>query len=129
MFVLILFASWSLLAWAAHALLGWPGRSAADTTDWAAWIGNLAMPAWLEPWVPAPTVEALKSTLLSWAPAIEAGLTWLPELASWLTPAIWFVWAAGAFILVASGAMGSFAVSFLRRRARGSSRSTTPSAA
>lgn len=51
--VLSLLALWSLVAWALHAAAVWAVSNAGALTGAASGVGNLSLPDWLAPWVPA----------------------------------------------------------------------------
>jgi len=118
----LLLLLWSLLAWAAHALAGWSGWSAwataggAGTAGWQAWIGALELPAWLAPWLPAQSLEAVKAMLAASAPMIEWAVASAPELMAWLPALVFGLWVVGAVLLVLAGVALSVAVGVWRRR-------------
>lgn len=110
---------WSLFAWAAHALAGWSGWTAwagGGAGDWRAWIDALALPAWLAPWLPAPSLEAVKAMLVAWAPLMEGVVASMPALLSWLPALVLVIWAVGTGLLVLGGVLGSVAVGIWRRK-------------
>lgn len=115
----LLLLLWSLLAWAAHALAGWSGWSAwasGGSGDWQAWIGTLELPAWLAPWLPAQSLEAVKAMLAAFAPMIEWAAASAPALMAWLPTLVFVLWAVGAVLLVLAGIALSVAVGVWRRR-------------
>ena len=118
----LLLLLWSLLAWAAHALAGWSGWSAwatgggAGTAGWQAWIGALELPAWLAPWLPAQSLEAVKAMLAASAPMIEWAVASAPALMAWLPALVFGLWVVGAVLLVLAGIALSVAVGVWRRR-------------
>lgn len=120
--MLLLLLLWSLLAWAAHALAGWSGWSAwatgggAGTAGWQVWIGALELPAWLAPWLPAQSLEAVKAMLAASAPMIEWAVASAPALMAWLPTLVLVFWGGGAVLLVLAGVALSVAVSVWRRR-------------
>lgn len=111
-----LLASWSLLAWAAHALLAWSVRGDAASLPLAEWVGRLALPEWLAPWVPAAAFEPFKAALVAAAPVLETVIGWVPGIAAWLAPAVVAAWALGAVLLVVLGVIGSLLARSLQRR-------------
>ena len=118
---LLLVVLWSLLAWAGHALAGWSGWTAwasGGTGDWRPWIDALTLPPWLEPWLPAQSLEALKSLLVAWAPLMESLASRMPDLLSWLPALVLAAWAAGTLVLVLGGVLGSVAIGVWRRSAQ-----------
>lgn len=116
---LLLIVLWSLFAWAAHALAGWSGWTAwagGGTGDWRSWIDVLALPAWLAPWLPAESLEAVKAMLVAGAPMMEWLVASMPALMSWLPALVLAIWAAGTGLLVLGGVLGSVAVGLWRRK-------------
>lgn len=119
---LMLVLLWSLLAWAAHALAGWQGWTAwaaggtGGTEGWQAWIDALALPAWLAPWLPAQSLEAVKAMVGAAAPLIEWLAASMPALLSWLPGLVLAVWVAGTVLLLLGGALGSAAIGLWRRK-------------
>ncbi|WP_382164118.1 hypothetical protein [Hydrogenophaga sp. ANAO-22] len=116
---LLLIVLWSLFAWAAHALAGWSGWTAwagGGSGDWRAWIDALALPAWLAPWLPAESLEAVKAMLVAGAPLMEWLVASMPALMAWLPALVLAIWAAGAGLLVLGGVLGSVAVGIWRRK-------------
>lgn len=116
---LLLIVLWSLFAWAAHALAGWSGWTAwagGGTGDWRAWIDALVLPAWLAPWLPAPSLETVKALLVAWAPLMESLVASMPALLSWLPALVLVIWAVGTGLLVLGGVLGSVAVGIWRRK-------------
>lgn len=117
----LLLALWSLLAWGSHALAGWSGWAAwagGSGSDWRAWVEALVLPPWLEPWLPAASLEAAKAMLLAAAPWMEAVVARTPELLSWLPTLVLVVWAVGAVFLVLAGVVASVAIRVWRGRGR-----------
>ena len=118
----LLLLLWSLLAWATHALAGWSGWSAwataggAGADDWQAWIGALELPAWLAPWLPAQSLEAVKAMLAAAAPMLEWAAASAPALLAWMPTMVFALWAVGAVLLVLAGVALSVAVGVWRRR-------------
>lgn len=115
---LLLVVLWSLLAWAGHALAGWSGWTAwasGGTGDWRPWVDALALPAWLEPWLPAQSLEAVKAMLVAWAPLMESLAARMPDLLSWLPALVLAIWAVGTGMLVLAGVLGSVAIGVWRR--------------
>ena len=116
---LLLIVLWSLFAWAAHALAGWSGWTAwagGGSGDWRAWIDALALPAWLAPWLPAESLEAVKAMLVAGAPMMEWLVASMPALMAWLPVLVLVIWAVGTGLLVLGGVLGSVAVGLWRRK-------------
>lgn len=116
--LLLLLLLWSLLAWAARALAGWSGWSAwaGGGGDWKAWIDALQMPAWLVPWLPAPSLEAVKAMLAASAPMLEWAVASAPALLAWLPTMVLALWLVGAVLLGLAGIALSVAIGVWRRR-------------
>ncbi len=118
---LLLVVLWSLFAWAAHALAGWSGWTGwagGGGGDWRSWIDALVLPAWLAPWLPASSFEAVKAMLAAWAPLMEWLVASMPALLSWLPALVLMLWAVGAIVLVLAGVLGSLAIGVWRRGVR-----------
>lgn len=118
---LLLVALWSLLAWAAHALAGWSGwtaRAGGGIDDLRAWIDAIVLPAWLEPWLPAESLGAVKAMLVAWAPLMESLAARMPDLLAWLPATVLAIWAAGTMLLVLAGVLASVAIGIWRRNVR-----------
>ncbi len=117
--VAVLLAFWSLVAWAAHALVSWPGWRAGNPAAASAWIEQLALPAWLAPWLPAGVFEAFKSAIVASGPLLESVVGSLPIAAAWIVAAVWVIWALGTVTLLVLGALGSGLVAaFAGKKAR-----------
>ena len=102
---------WSLLAWAAHALLSIDPATFANVDEWVAAVaaqvpGAAALELWWPGWQ-----EALQSVLL----ASQAIFGVVAAVAPWL---IVVVWALGAVLLVGGAVAGSIVVRLLRGRRR-----------
>lgn len=116
---------WTLLAWLSHALVGWVaglspaqwgevGQNAGEVTRQ---LGQLPLPQWLLVLWPAGASEAWAASValvLQWLQALVAHL---PSVVGWLSPVVWVLWAAGALVLLLSGAGVSALVHMLQQRA------------
>jgi hypothetical protein len=112
--VLFLGAAWSLLAWAAHAIVTWPGWRAPDLTAWSERLGEVQVPAWAQAFVPAQAAESLKSLFAQWGPGLHEALAGMPDLGAWLAPAVVAVWALGMVALAGGGLAGTIGLRALR---------------
>lgn len=112
--VLLLGTAWSLLAWAAHATVTWPGWRAPDLTAWSERIGEVQMPAWAQAFVPPQATESLKSLLAQWGPGLRELLLGMPDLGAWLGLAVAGVWALGMVALAGGGLLGTIGLRALR---------------
>lgn len=114
--VLLLGAAWSLLAWAAYAIVTWPGWRAPDLTAWSERLGEVQLPAWAQAFVPPQATESLKSLLAQWGPGLRESLLGMPDLGAWLGPAVAGAWALGMVALAAGGLIGTIGLRALRAR-------------
>lgn len=112
--VLVLLGAWSLLCWAAHALITGPDWSQAPSA-WLGWLEQWQIPVWLSLWLPMEAITALKSAITAWGPQLQDWLAGTPDLLGWLTPALWLVWGLGGLGLVMMGVLGSVLVLALKR--------------
>jgi hypothetical protein len=95
--VVALVASWSLAAWALHAVAVWTLSNAGALSGAAGGAATLRLPDWLAPWVPTEIAQPLSQmlaglgplvgSLLQAAPAVAGGVTvatsgWLGPLAA-----------------------------------------------
>ena len=115
--VFVLFALWSLAAWALHSVASWIVSNAGFMAGGSGAIEGLRLPDWLAPWVPPELALAFSSVLSSFIPAIEAALQQAPALAGGLSVAIWVVWGLGGALIVILGLVCSGLITTLRRRA------------
>jgi hypothetical protein len=114
--VLCLGAAWSLLAWAAHAIVTWSGWRALDLTAWSESLDQMQIPAWAQAFVPPQAAELLKSLLAQWGPGLRETVLGMPDLGAWLGSAVMVVWALGMAALAGSGLIGMIALRALRAR-------------
>lgn len=118
--VLVLFAAWSVIAWAAHALAGWSGWSSGSLAGLSAWIAGWTLPSYLASWFPPAALDAAKQALTALAPVLERVLQIVPGVAAWLGPMIVILWGVGVLFLLLAGAASSLMLRWLGRRgARG----------
>jgi len=115
--VFVLFALWSLAAWALHSIAAWTVSNAGFLAGGTGAIEGLRVPDWLAPWIPPELALALTSMLSGFIPAIEAALNQAPALAGGLSVAIWVVWGVGSALIVILGLVCSGLITTLRRRA------------
>jgi len=115
--VFVLFALWSLAAWALNSVASWIVSNAGFVAGSSGAIEGLRVPDWLAPWIPPELALAFTSVLSSFIPAIEAALQQAPALAGGLSVAIWVVWGLGGALIVILGLVSSGLITTLRRRA------------
>ncbi len=118
--VLSLLALWSLAAWAFHAIAVWTVNHAGALPGAAPGGDTQRLLGWLEPWVPAGFVPAVKDLVAAFTPLLETLLAWAPSLAGGLSVAVWVVWGIGAVLLVALGLALSAVLAVVRRGTRAS---------
>lgn len=102
-----LLLTWSLLAWAFHAVATWAATQSGALAGSTEAIQALAMPAWLAPWLPAEWWSAGIALLTDFAPLLDGLLTAMPSLSGPLSILVWVIWAVGAFFIVLLGVVGS----------------------
>lgn len=114
--VAVVFAGWSLLVWAVHALATWSLTSAGTLAGGGEPGSLLSLPAWLAAWVPLDVVAAL-GDLVAWlGPWVDATLSAAPALAAGLTVLSWVLWGLGSLLLVLLGAGLHGLIALWRRR-------------
>ena len=115
--VALLFAGWSLLVWAVHALATWSLNSAGAAAVATEPGSLLSLPAWLAAWVPLDLLGAL-GDLVAWlGPWVAATLSAAPALATGLTVLSWVLWGLGSLLLLLLGAGLHGLVALWHRRA------------
>jgi len=117
--VFILLALWSLAAWALHAAAAWAVSNAGALTGAASGAGNLRLPDWLAPWVPAEAVQAVTTLVSGLAPLVDGLLQAAPALAGGLTVLSWVIWALVSVLLVLLGAGLHWLIALWRGRGGG----------
>ena len=117
--VLSLLALWSLAAWALHAAAVWAVSNAGALTGAASGAGNLRLPDWLAPWVPAEAVQAVTTLVSGLAPLVDGLLQAAPALAGGLTVLSWVIWALVSVLLVLLGAGLHWLIALWRGRGGG----------
>lgn len=117
--VLSLLALWSLVAWALHAAAVWAVSNAGALTGAASGVGNLSLPDWLAPWVPAEAVQAVTALVSGLAPLVDGLLQAAPVLAGGLTVLTWVIWAVVSMLLVVLGVGLHWLIALWRRRGGG----------
>ncbi len=113
----ILFALWSLTAWAFDSITAWTVSNAGALAGGPGAIEGLRAPDWLAPWIPPELAHAFTSMLSASAPALEAALNQAPALAGGVSVAVWAVWGVGSAVIVILGLVCSRLITVLRRRA------------
>jgi|GEM_PF-552693 len=109
----LLAAGWSLLCWAAHAVIAWDGWRRG--LDWAEQVPKIDLPPWLADWLGLQWVEWLREQLVEWGPELQAWLSGLPDLSGWASLLVWSVWGLGLFFLMLGGAGVSGLIALVRR--------------
>lgn len=110
--VALLAGLWSLLAWAAHAVLGWDGWARGE--DWAKQVPAIELPDWLMDMLGLQWVQWLRELLLEWGPELQAWVAGLP-LGDWASLLLWVTWGLGLLGLLLLGLAGSGVIALVRR--------------
>ncbi len=108
--VALMFGLWTLIAWTADSVLGWPGWSAHTLAEWPLWLDSLHPPVWLAPWLPEVWLDDARAWLLDAGPEIEEALRAAPDLRGIAGFIVWSAWAIGAGSLLLMGIAGSAVV-------------------
>ena len=120
--VLLLFALWSLAAWAFHGLVVWAVTVAPTLTGPAADLSSVPVPAWLLQFLPIEAVQGLIVALThTWA-LLAGFLQAAPSVATGVSVVTWTVWGLGSAVLVAVGVGVHICVSLWGRRKLGSAK-------
>ena len=114
--VLVLFALWSLIAWAFHAATAWAVSNTGVLAGASAAIEALRAPDWLAPWIAPELAAAFKPMLSAIVPTIEAVLNQMPALANGLSVTSWAIWGIGSAFLIVLGLVVSRLITVARRR-------------
>lgn len=83
-----------LVQWSAQGLAGIDG-SAVDIAAAAA-----TLPAWLSPWIDAAAWAEMQQWLTAVLASASALMPSLGQVAGWLVPVVWVVWALGMLLLL-----------------------------
>ncbi|MEY4754849.1 MAG: hypothetical protein RJA44_2524 [Pseudomonadota bacterium] len=111
-----LIALWSLVAWALHAVAVWTVSNAGALSAATAVVGDIVLPGWLAPWVPAELAQVIVQLATALGPLIDRLLQAAPALAGGITVAAWVVWSLGSVLLVLLGAGLHLLMAVWRRR-------------
>ena len=113
--VLSLIALWSFAAWAFHALTQW-GLSASGEWSGATAPEGFNWQEILGPWLPPDLAQALTALLASLKPLFESLLSLAPALGGGLSFLVWLIWGLGCFLLFIVGAALHAMIAVLSRR-------------
>ena len=111
--VLLLFALWSLAAWAFHGLVVWAVTVAPTLTGPAADLSSVPVPAWLLQFLPVEAVQGLIVALTDTWALLAGFLQAAPSVATGVSVVSWTVWGLGSAVLLA---VGAFVLDRARRR-------------
>ena len=120
--VLLLFALWSLAAWAFHGLVVWAVTVAPTLTGPAADLSSVPVPAWLLQFLPIEAVQGLIVALTDTWALLAGFLQAAPSVATGVSVVTWTVWGLGSAVLVAVGVGVHICVSLWGRRKLGSAK-------
>lgn len=120
--VLLLFALWSLAAWAFHGLVVWAVTVAPTLTGPAADLSSVPVPAWLLQFLPVEAVQGLIVALTDTWALLAGFLQTAPSVATSVSVVTWTVWGLGSAVLLAVGAGIHLCVSLWARRSTGAAR-------
>jgi hypothetical protein len=115
--VLAVIAAWSAGVWALHVLVVWSLSGAGALAGPSQKLEILALPPWIEVWLPAEGWLAFQSAVKAFLPWVESALTALPQAVAWLSPLAWLVWGIGFLILLGGGAVVHGLIALTRRAA------------
>jgi hypothetical protein len=115
-FVVAVLASWSLAAWALHAVAVWTISNAGALTGATSGAGSITVPEWLAPWVPPEVAQWASQLMAGLAPFVDGLLQAAPALAGGFTVATWVIWGIGSVLLVLLGAGLHLLIALWRRR-------------
>ena len=120
--VLLLFALWSLAAWAFHGLVVWAVTVAPTLTGPAADLSSVPVPAWLLQFLPIEAVQGLIVALTDTWALLAGFLQAAPSAATGVSVVTWTVWGLGSAVLLAVGVGIHLCVSLWARRSTGAAR-------
>ena len=119
--VVALLALWSLAVWALQAVAVWSVSNAGALSGTASGVGNVALPDWLAPWVPAEIAQSVSKLLTGLGPVVDNLLQAAPALAGGVTAVSWVVWGIGTLLLLLLGTGLHLLMALWRRRGAGGS--------
>lgn len=111
-----LMLTWSLVAWAFHAVATWATAQSGALAGSTEAMQALSMPARLVPWLPTEWWSAGTAVLMDFAPLLDSLLAAMPSLSGPLSILVWVLWAVGAFFIVLLGVVGSGLIVHFGRR-------------
>ena len=120
--VLLLFALWSLAAWAFHGVVVWAVTKAPSLTGPAADLSSVPVPAWLLQFLPIEAIQGLIVALTETWTLLAGFLQAAPSVATGVTAVTWTVWGLGSAVLLAVGVGIHLCVSLWRRRSIGAAK-------
>ena len=120
--VMLLFALWSLAAWAFHGVVVWALTVAPSLTGPATDLSSVPMPAWLLQFLPVEAIQGLIVALTETWTLLAGFLQAAPSVASGVTAVTWTVWGVGSAVLLAVGVGIHLCVSLWARRSTGAAR-------
>lgn len=115
--VLAVIAAWSAGVWALHFLVVWSLSGAGALAEPSQKLETLALPPWIEVWLPADGLLAFQSAVKVFLPWVESALAALPQAVAWLSPLAWLVWGFGFLILLGGGAVVHGLIAMTRKAA------------
>ncbi len=115
--VLAVIAAWSAGVWALHFLVVWSLSGAGALAEPSQKLETLALPPWIEVWLPADGLLAVQSAVKVFLPWVESALAALPQAVAWLSPLAWLVWGFGFLILLGGGAVVHGLIAMTRKAA------------
>ena len=117
--VMLLFALWSLAAWAVHGVVVWAVTMAPSITGPAADLSSVPVPAWLLQFLPVEAIQGLIVTLTETWALLAGWLQAAPSVATGVSAVTWTVWGLGSAVLLAVGVGIHLCVSLWNRRSTG----------
>ncbi|MFN4118248.1 hypothetical protein [Acidovorax sp.] len=120
--VMLLFALWSLAAWAFHAVVVWAITMAPTLTGPAADLSSVPVPAWLLQFLPIEAIQGLIVALTETWTLLAGFLNAAPSVVSGVTAVTWAVWGLGSASLLALGVGIHLCVSLWVRRSAGTAK-------
>lgn len=127
--VVLLLALWTLIAWAADAVLVWTLTHAGTLGAQVPGATGIDLPAWFSPWLTAESSEWLAALSGAVMQVVQSLLQFAPALADGLGVVVWVVWAIGGLLLLGLGVAGHLLIGAWQRHRRGRLQATRAYAA